>query len=113
MVEIKLNIGGLGSSAQHRHGPPGIPPNVRQGRRAPISPRQKGGVGSRGRGRGNLVVEQVLKQGREKEREIKAMLNTLMGAGLGEGAMPEFDRLNEQLSQVQETIKRAVSKLWG
>ena len=114
MVEIKLNLGGLGSAAQHRHGPLGIPPSIRQGSRRPIAPPQKPGmVGKRGRGHSNLVVEQVLKQGKEKEKGITDMLNELLKAGIKEGTMPEFDRLNEQLGQVQQVIKNALARLGG
>lgn len=66
---------------------------------------------TRGRGRNDYLIEQVLEQGREKEKQITEMLNTLLTAGVTTGMTPEFDRLNEQLGQVQQVIKNALERL--
>ena len=113
MVEIKLNIGGLSAMPARRSIiPPGgsIPRSVRAGRQGFVTHSEYQRP-SRGGGRSDYVAEQVLEQGRTKESEIIEMLNVLQGAGLAEGVMPEFDRLNEQLGQVQEVIANALKRL--
>ena len=54
-----------------------------------------------------MVVEAVLVAGKEHERRIIDMLNQLQKAGIGVGQMAEYDRLVEQLDQVQQTIRKA------
>jgi len=53
----------------------------------------------------------VLEQGRKQEIAITEALNLLMRIGVSEGVMPEFDRLTEQLGEVQAVIKQALDKL--
>lgn len=111
MVGIRIDISGL-STGRIQHGPPSIPPNIRRRSSIPskaVVPR--GTTPTKGRSRSNLVIEQVLRQGRVKEKEITEMLNKLMEAGLQAGMMPEFDRLTEQLGEVQQTIKNALGRL--
>ena len=55
----------------------------------------------------DLMLESALVAGREHERRIIDMLNQLQKAGIGIGQMAEYDRLIEQLDQVQRTIKKA------
>jgi len=45
----------------------------------------------RGRGKADMVVEQVLEEGRKQEAMITEALNSLMRIGVSEGVMPEFD----------------------
>mgnify|MGYP001573673121 FL=1 len=55
----------------------------------------------------DLLIESVLIAGHEHERRIIDMLNQLQKAGIGVGQMAEYDRLVEQLDQVQQTIRKA------
>lgn len=109
MADVNIRIG-LGSGpACHR--PLGIPPGIRQrGRPIPqAGPSER--PPRRGSGKRDIAVEWVLEEDRTKEKQITAMLNDLLKVGVSAGMMPEFDRLNEQLGQVQRVIRNTLDRL--
>jgi len=109
-MQINLRIGGLDHMSPI---PPkgSIPPSVRQGRHGGGQLKVAGTAPKRRRSGSKLVAENALEEGKKQESSIVAMLNDLLKAGLQGGDLPEFDRLNVQLGQVQDVIRKATSWL--